>query len=85
VISSSSRSRVGDFELSTEPQSARWEKEEEMDGEQEARWLAAQGVAVGADMVAAALRQLEFLAAVDRRRWLYEGPLLERAIHRYGG
>jgi hypothetical protein len=62
-----------------------WEKEEEMDGEQEARWLAAQGVAVGADMVAAALRQLEFLAAVDRRRWLYEGPLLERAIHRYGG
>lgn len=56
-----------------------------MDGEQEARWLAAQGVAVGADMVAAALRQLEFLAAVDRRRWLYEGPLLERAIHRYGG
>ncbi|EEC68555.1 hypothetical protein OsI_36873 [Oryza sativa Indica Group] len=54
-----------------------------MDGEQEARWLAAQGVAVGADLVAAALRQLEFLAAVDRRRWLYEGPLLERAIHRY--
>ncbi|KAL5204335.1 hypothetical protein ABZP36_009206 [Zizania latifolia] len=54
-----------------------------MDGEQEARWLAAQGTGVGVDLVPAALRQLEFLAAVDRRRWLYEGPLLERAIHRY--
>ncbi|CAN6373143.1 unnamed protein product [Urochloa humidicola] len=55
-----------------------------MDGEQAARWAAAQeGVPVGADLVAAALRQLEFLAAVDRRRWLYEGPLLNRAIRRY--
>ncbi|KAG8090519.1 hypothetical protein GUJ93_ZPchr0011g28432 [Zizania palustris] len=54
-----------------------------MDGEQEARWVAAQGVGVGVDLVPAALRQLEFLAAVDRRRWLYEGPLLDRAIHRY--
>uniref|UniRef100_J3N9M9 Glycine-rich domain-containing protein-like n=1 Tax=Oryza brachyantha TaxID=4533 RepID=J3N9M9_ORYBR len=54
-----------------------------MDGEQEARWLAAQEIGVGADLVPAALRQLEFLAAVDRRRWLYEGPLLERAIQRY--
>ena len=58
----------------------------EMDGEQAARWAAAQeGVPVGADLVAAALRQLQFLAAVDRRRWLYdEGPLLDRAIRRYG-
>ena len=56
-----------------------------MDGEQASRWAAAQeGVPVGADLVAAALRQLEFLAAVDRRRWLYEGPLLDRAIRRYG-
>ncbi|CAD6256017.1 unnamed protein product [Miscanthus lutarioriparius] len=55
-----------------------------MDGEQAARWAAAQeGVPVGADLVAAALRQLQFLAAVDRRRWLYEGPLLDRAIRRY--
>ncbi|CAO2142468.1 unnamed protein product [Urochloa humidicola] len=55
-----------------------------MDEEQAARWAAAQeGVPVGADLVAAALRQLEFLAAVDRRRWLYEGPLLDRAIRRY--
>ncbi|KAF8673413.1 hypothetical protein HU200_048977 [Digitaria exilis] len=55
-----------------------------MDGEQAARWAAAQEeVPVGADLVAAALRQLEFLAAVDRRRWLYEGPLLDRAIRRY--
>lgn len=55
-----------------------------MDREQAARWAAAQeGVPVGADLVAAALRQLGFLAAVDRRRWLYEGPLLDRAIRRY--
>ncbi|KAF8684882.1 hypothetical protein HU200_044092 [Digitaria exilis] len=55
-----------------------------MDGEQAARWAAAQEeVPVGVDLVAAALRQLEFLAAVDRRRWLYEGPLLDRAIRRY--
>ena len=56
-----------------------------MDGEQAARWAAAQeGVPVGADLVAAALRQLQFLAAVDRRRWLYEAPLLDRAIRRFG-
>ncbi|XP_062183509.1 glycine-rich domain-containing protein 1-like isoform X2 [Phragmites australis] len=55
-----------------------------MNGDQASRWAAAQeGVAVGADLATAALRQLEFLAAVDLRRWLYEGPLLERAIHRY--
>ncbi|XP_014758188.1 glycine-rich domain-containing protein 2 [Brachypodium distachyon] len=54
-----------------------------MDGEQEARWAAAQGIGVGEELVPAALRQLGFLAAVDRRRWLYEGPLLHRAIRRY--
>jgi hypothetical protein len=56
-----------------------------MDEQQAARWAAAQReVEVGADLVAAARRQLEFLAAVDRRRWLYDGPLLHRAIRRYG-
>ncbi|VAH55396.1 unnamed protein product [Triticum turgidum subsp. durum] len=54
-----------------------------MDAEQESRWAAAQAIGVGEDLVPAALRHLEFLAAVDRRRWLYEGPLLHRAIRRY--
>ncbi|XP_044974400.1 glycine-rich domain-containing protein 1-like isoform X4 [Hordeum vulgare subsp. vulgare] len=54
-----------------------------MDAEQESRWAAAQGIGIGEDLVPAALRQLEFLAAVDRRRWLYDGPLLHRAIRRY--
>ncbi|KAF7026991.1 hypothetical protein CFC21_039064 [Triticum aestivum] len=54
-----------------------------MDAEQESRWAAAQGIGIGEDLVPAALRHLEFLAAVDRRRWLYDGPLLHRAIRRY--
>ncbi|KAK3119156.1 hypothetical protein QOZ80_9BG0714790 [Eleusine coracana subsp. coracana] len=55
-----------------------------MDEEQAARWAAAQReVEVGVDLVSAARRQLLFLAEVDRRRWLYEGPLLDRAIRRY--
>ncbi|VAI80033.1 unnamed protein product [Triticum turgidum subsp. durum] len=56
---------------------------EKMDAEQESQWAAAQGIGIGEDLVPAALRHLEFLAAVDRRRWLYEGPLLHRAIRRY--
>ncbi|KAJ6816584.1 glycine-rich domain-containing protein 1 [Iris pallida] len=55
-----------------------------MDKVQESEWLAAQQVAIGRDLVAAARRQLEFLAAVDRKRSLYDdGPVLDRAIHRY--
>ena len=54
-----------------------------MDAEQESRWAAAQGIGIGEDLIPAALRHLDFLAAVDRRRWLYEGPLLDRAIRRY--
>ncbi|VAH71079.1 unnamed protein product [Triticum turgidum subsp. durum] len=54
-----------------------------MDAEQESRWAAAQAIGVGEDLVPAALRHLEFLAAVDRRRWLYDGPPLHRAIRRY--
>ncbi|VAH55370.1 unnamed protein product [Triticum turgidum subsp. durum] len=50
-----------------------------MDAEQESRWAAAQAIGVGEDLVPAALRHLEFLAAVDRRRykacWL---PLLAK-------
>ncbi|VAH71082.1 unnamed protein product [Triticum turgidum subsp. durum] len=40
-----------------------------MDAEQESRWAAAQAIGVGEDLVPAALRHLEFLAAVDRRRY----------------
>ncbi|TVU24119.1 hypothetical protein EJB05_26517 [Eragrostis curvula] len=55
-----------------------------MDEKQAARWAAAQReVEVGVDLVTAARRQLQFLAAVDCRRWFYEGPLLDRAIRRY--
>lgn len=54
-----------------------------MDKGQEFEWAEAQKIAISKDLVAAANQQLEFLAAVDRQRFLYEGPLLERAIHRY--
>jgi hypothetical protein len=54
-----------------------------MDGEQASNWAAAQGIGVGEDLIPAALRHQDFLEAVDRRRWLYEGPLLDRAIRRY--
>lgn len=53
-----------------------------MDKDQEAAWLEAQKVVVSEDLVAAAKQQLVFLAAVDRRRWLYDGPLLDRAVYR---
>ncbi|MCE7766749.1 glycine-rich domain-containing protein-like, partial [Pseudomonas putida] len=33
-------------------------------------------------LVAAAKEQLNFLATVDRNRWLYEGRGLDKAIHR---
>lgn len=54
-----------------------------MEREQELEWLEAQKIVFSEDLVAAAEKQLQFLAAVDRRRFLYDGPLLERAIHRY--
>ncbi|KAG0478119.1 hypothetical protein HPP92_012838 [Vanilla planifolia] len=54
-----------------------------METEQEREWFAAQKIVFSEDLVAAAKQQLEFLAAVDQRRYLYDGPLLERAVHRY--
>ena len=54
-----------------------------MDNAQESEWAEAQNIVISEDLVAAAKQQLEFLAAVDRRRFLYDGPILERAIHRY--
>lgn len=50
--------------------------------EQESEWNAAQSITISEDLVAAAKRQLQFLAAVDRNRWLYEGQTLQRAIYR---
>ncbi|KAI4330722.1 hypothetical protein MLD38_028981 [Melastoma candidum] len=46
-------------------------------------WAKAQQIEVNVDLVAAAKRQLVFLAAVDRNRCLYDGPVLRRAIYRY--
>lgn len=48
----------------------------------EMEWKEAQKTVINVDLVAAAKRQLKFLAAVDRNRWLYEGPALEMAIYR---
>ncbi|KAK4261432.1 hypothetical protein QN277_004428 [Acacia crassicarpa] len=55
----------------------------EVEKQQEFEWIEAQKIAVGVDLEAVAKQQLQFLAAVDRNRHLYEGPALERAIYRY--
>lgn len=57
-------------------------KAEAMEMEQELEWKKAQKTVINVDLVAAAKRQLEFLAAVDRNRWLYEGPAIDIAIYR---
>ncbi|XP_019173075.1 PREDICTED: glycine-rich domain-containing protein 2 isoform X2 [Ipomoea nil] len=54
-----------------------------MEMEQELQWNAAQSIVIGVDLVAAAKQHLDFLGAVDRNRWLYEGPGLDKAINRY--
>ncbi|KAL0308210.1 UNVERIFIED_CONTAM: Glycine-rich domain-containing protein 1 [Sesamum angustifolium] len=53
-----------------------------MEREQESEWEEAQSIEINVDLVSAAKRQLKFLADVDRNRWLYEGPGLDRAIYR---
>ncbi|KAL1315721.1 hypothetical protein AAHE18_15G005800 [Arachis hypogaea] len=45
--------------------------------------MEAQNIAVSVDLEAAAKKQLQFLAAVDRNRHLYDGSALDRAIYRY--
>ncbi|KAL2931355.1 Glycine-rich domain-containing protein 1 [Bienertia sinuspersici] len=50
--------------------------------EQAREWAKAQSITLSVDLVTAAKNQLKFLAAVDRKRYLYEGPALERAIYR---
>lgn len=53
-----------------------------MDMEQESEWNSAQNITISEDLVSAAKRHLQFLAAVDSNRWLYEGQTLKRAIYR---
>jgi hypothetical protein len=53
-----------------------------MDNGQELEWLEAQRILISQDLVAVAKQQLLFLEAVDRNRCLYDGPVLDRAIHR---
>ncbi|XWS29628.1 hypothetical protein CRYUN_Cryun24cG0045700 [Craigia yunnanensis] len=55
----------------------------ELEKEQELEWIEAQKIEISLDLVAAAKKQLDFLADVDRNRWLYDGPTLQRAIYRY--
>ncbi|GLU13370.1 hypothetical protein SLE2022_300080 [Rubroshorea leprosula] len=55
----------------------------ELEREQQLEWIEAQKIEISTDLVAAAKQQLKFLQAVDRNRWLYDGPALQRAIYRY--
>ncbi|XP_063937933.1 glycine-rich domain-containing protein 1-like isoform X3 [Daucus carota subsp. sativus] len=52
-------------------------------GVEEIEWSKAQQIVISEDLVATAKQQLQFLAAVDRNRWLYKGPALQRSIYRY--
>lgn len=54
----------------------------ELEKQQELEWLEAQKIEISLDLVTAAKKQLQFLAAVDRNRWLYDGPTLHKAIYR---
>ncbi|KAI3500232.1 hypothetical protein L1887_36050 [Cichorium endivia] len=54
-----------------------------MEMEQESEWNAAQNIFISEDLLSAAKLQLQFLAVVDRNRWLYENQTLQWAIFRY--
>ncbi|KAL1545207.1 glycine-rich domain-containing protein 1-like [Salvia divinorum] len=54
-----------------------------MEKQQNLEWEAAQSIVISVDLVCAAKKHLKFLAAVDRNRWLNDGPALDRAIYRY--
>ncbi|OIT19738.1 PREDICTED: glycine-rich domain-containing protein 2-like isoform X1 [Nicotiana attenuata] len=54
-----------------------------MEMEQQLEWNEAQKIVINVDLVAAAKLHLEFLATLDRNRWLYEAPALNLAIYRY--
>ncbi|KAJ6340243.1 hypothetical protein OIU77_008075 [Salix suchowensis] len=59
------------------------EMQMEREKEQELEWLNAQKIEITVDLLAAAKQHLQFLAAVDKNRWLYDGPTLDKAIFRY--
>ncbi|CAK8540392.1 unnamed protein product [Lathyrus sativus] len=54
-----------------------------MESQHVAEWNEAQKIDISVDLVDVAKKQLDFLAAVDRNRHLYDGPALDRAIYRY--
>ncbi|CAN4083108.1 unnamed protein product [Withania somnifera] len=54
-----------------------------MEVEQQLEWNKAQNIVINVDLVGAGKQHLEFLAAVDRNRWLNEHPALDKAIYRY--
>ncbi|MCD9645479.1 hypothetical protein HAX54_034440 [Datura stramonium] len=54
-----------------------------MEMEQQLEWNEAQKIEINVDLVAAAKQHIEFLATLDRNRWLNEGPGLNIAIYRY--
>ncbi|KAB5524427.1 hypothetical protein DKX38_022176 [Salix brachista] len=49
------------------------EMQMEREKEQELEWLNAQKIEITVDLLAAAKQHLQFLAAVDKNRWLYDG------------
>ncbi|XP_019088284.1 PREDICTED: glycine-rich domain-containing protein 2-like isoform X2 [Camelina sativa] len=55
----------------------------EKEKEQTLEWIESQKIEISVDLFAAAKKHLHFLGAVDRNRWLYDGPALPRAIYRY--
>lgn len=55
----------------------------EEEKKQEQEWKEAQKVNISVDLIAAAKIHLQFLAHVDRNRWLYDAPALHKAIYRY--
>ncbi|CAN8243394.1 unnamed protein product, partial [Cochlearia groenlandica] len=50
---------------------------------QSLEWLEAQKIGISIDLFAAAKQHLHFLKIVDKNQWLFDGPILERAIYRY--
>ncbi|XP_052627239.1 protein FAR-RED IMPAIRED RESPONSE 1-like [Lactuca sativa] len=53
-----------------------------MDAEHEYEWNATQSIFISEDLLSADKLQLQFLAVVDRNRWLYQGQTLQWAIYR---
>lgn len=53
-----------------------------MEIEQQLEWNEAQKIVINVDLVPAANQHLQFLATIDRNRWLNEAPALDIAIYR---